>query len=77
MKCHLRPENLFIEITVEAVYMGLLGTWYSCLLYQLSFISVVYLTGPGRPEDRNMRPNRALSLIRVSHSSSFHCIIIT
>ena len=42
--------------TVEAAYMGRLGTGY-CLLYPLSLIPVVQLTGPGRPEDRNMRAN--------------------
>ena len=43
--------------TVEAAYMGRLGTGYSCLLYPVCLISVVQLTGPGRPGDRNMRAN--------------------
>ena len=60
--------------TVEAVYMmRRLGIEYSCLLYPLSLISVVQLTGPGRSGDRNMRVNQALSLIRVSHLGGFHC----
>ena len=40
--------------TVEAAYMGRLGTRYSCLLYPMSFKSIVQLSGPG---DRNMHAN--------------------
>ena len=59
--------------TVEAAYMGRIWTGYSCLLYPLSLILVVQLAGPGMPGDRNIRANCALSLIRVSHLSGFHC----
>ena len=59
------PDRVFLSIisvasyisTVEAAYMGRLGTVYSCLLYPLSLISVVQLTGPGIPGDGNMRAN--------------------
>ena len=62
--------------TVEAAYMGRLGTGYCCLLYPLSLISVVQLTGPGRPGDRNMCVNErsVVSYTRgVSHLSGFQC----
>ena len=49
-----KPSELY---TVEAAYMGRLGTGYSCLIYPLSLISVVQLTTSGRPGDRNMPVN--------------------
>ena len=49
--------NTLSKLIVEAAYMARLGTGYSCLLYPLSLISVVQLTGPARPGDRTMRAN--------------------
>ena len=43
--------------TMETAYKGGLGTGYSCLLYPLSLLLVVQLTGPDRPGERNMRAN--------------------
>ena len=57
----IRPWKFQLQFsilnTVEAAYMGRLGTGYSCLLYPLSLLSVVQLIGPGRTEDRIMRAN--------------------
>ena len=54
MSPHILCEPPVIS-TVEAAYMGRPGgTGYSCLLYPLSLLSVVQLTGPG---DRNMSAN--------------------
>ena len=56
-KSPIQLSKVVDHITVKAAYMGRLGTGHSCLLYQLSLISVVQLTGLGRPRDRNMRAN--------------------
>ena len=64
--------------TVQAAYMGRLGTGYACLLYPLSLISLVHLTGPGGV--RKTRPGRPgpkyacqLSVVSYTRVLLYYC----